>query len=306
MSDVCHRVGMSVGTRLRITPSMVVALVAVVLAASGGAYAASSHASTTIAACVRHSGGGLYIAKHCAKNDKRVTWAATGSSGAAGLPGAAGQAGAAGAAGELGPTGPAGAQGPAGPAGATGAPGPSTGPAGGALTGSFPAPQLAAGSVNTNAFAAGATAPDAAALGGTPASGFLQGTGRVVTASAIATPQSQTALFYDSGLHGPVDNFSVFGDCDDGNPPAGKMSVMLLNYSGAAAAVWTDVAGSAATARTVTSGGSSGIDGAVAATSGGQHVTYHIISGQGPITIDVWYSGSGSGCRYYGTAFIGG
>jgi hypothetical protein len=160
--------------------------------------------------------------------------------------------------------------------------------------------------VNTNAFAAGATAPDAAALGGTPASGFLQGTGRVVTASAIATPQSQTALFYDSGLHGPVDNFSVFGDCDDGNPPAGKMSVMLLNYSGAAAAVWTDVAGSAATARTVASGGSSGVDGAVAATSGGQHVTYHIISGQGPITIDVWYSGSGSGCRYYGTAFIGG
>jgi hypothetical protein len=65
--------------------------------------------------------------------------------------------------GQRGPQGPPGPQGAQGPAGAVG---PSTGPAGGALAGSYPNPSLADGSVTTPKFAADAQAPNAARLGG--------------------------------------------------------------------------------------------------------------------------------------------
>jgi hypothetical protein len=87
-----------------------------------------------------------------------------GAAGPPGVTGAQGQAGAQGA------TGPAGAQ---GPAGATGPTGPSTGPAGGDLTGSYPNPLLADGKVSTSKFAAGAVAPDAALFGGEPPSHYV-------------------------------------------------------------------------------------------------------------------------------------
>jgi hypothetical protein len=67
-----------------------------------------------------------------------------GPAGDAGPAGAAGEPGAAGPQGDTGARGPAGERGPAGPEGPAG---PSTGPAGGVLTGSFPNPGLAAGSV---------------------------------------------------------------------------------------------------------------------------------------------------------------
>jgi hypothetical protein len=87
---------------------MAVALVALVTAASGGAYAAARISSPQISACARHSGGGLYLAHRCAHGDARLTWNAVGPQGPAGPQGPPGQAG------------PAGQQGAAGSAGAIG------------------------------------------------------------------------------------------------------------------------------------------------------------------------------------------
>lgn len=70
------------------TPSMGVALIALIAAVSGGAYAATAaKSSKTISACVHHSGGGLYVARKCASHDKRLKWNVTGPRGAQG-PGA--------------------------------------------------------------------------------------------------------------------------------------------------------------------------------------------------------------------------
>lgn len=101
--------------RTLLTPSMSVALVALVLAASGGAYAAATRSSHTITACVRHMGGGLYVAPRCARHDRRLTWNAVGPRGAAGTPGAQGVPGLPGAGGAQGPTGTEGTTGPRGP-----------------------------------------------------------------------------------------------------------------------------------------------------------------------------------------------
>ena len=85
--------------RLHLTPWRAVAFVALVAAASGGASAAVSVSSGSIAACARHTGGVLYLAARCAKHDERLKWAITG------------------------PPGPNGAQGPPGAQGAPGPPG---------------------------------------------------------------------------------------------------------------------------------------------------------------------------------------
>jgi hypothetical protein len=75
--------------RLHLTPSMGVAFVALVAAASGGAYAAVSASSGSIAACARHTGGVLYLAARCAKHDERLRWAITGPPGHDGAQGPA-------------------------------------------------------------------------------------------------------------------------------------------------------------------------------------------------------------------------
>jgi hypothetical protein len=75
---------------------MGVALVALVVAASGGAYAAVKVSSPKITACVHHKGGGLYIAHECARHDARLDWGVAGKVGAQGKPGVMGLQGPAG------------------------------------------------------------------------------------------------------------------------------------------------------------------------------------------------------------------
>ena len=88
---------------------MGVALVALVVAASGGAYAAVKNSPPTISACVHHKGGELYVAHKCARHDKRLRWDVTGprgiqgEQGVMGLQGAAGQPGGRGIQGPPGP-----------------------------------------------------------------------------------------------------------------------------------------------------------------------------------------------------------
>jgi len=100
---------------------MGVALVALVLGASGGAYAAVQSAPAQISACVHHKGGGLYTARHCARHDRRLTWNAIGPAGSAGPTGPRGAQGQPGQQGTQGQQGPQGQQ---GLPGSQGSPGP--------------------------------------------------------------------------------------------------------------------------------------------------------------------------------------
>jgi hypothetical protein len=90
----------------RPSPATVIAVVALVLAGSGWAVAASSPG--TITACAKKRGGQLRLVtgkKKCAKSERKVSWAQ------AGPAGVAGPAGSPGVAGGIGPTGPAGRDG---------------------------------------------------------------------------------------------------------------------------------------------------------------------------------------------------
>ncbi len=97
---------------MRLTPAMGVSLAALVLAASGGAYAATSRSSGSIVACVHRKGGGLYVAPKCVRHDKRLTWSAAGQIGPTGATGRDGAGGANATPGTTGETGPPGPPGP--------------------------------------------------------------------------------------------------------------------------------------------------------------------------------------------------
>jgi hypothetical protein len=73
-----------------------ISVTALILAATGGAYAASS-SSGSISACVHHKGGAMYVAHKCGRHDRRVTWSVAGPQGERGPQGSPGNAGAPGA-----------------------------------------------------------------------------------------------------------------------------------------------------------------------------------------------------------------
>jgi hypothetical protein len=172
---------------------MAVSLVALVLAASGGAYAAGAASSSSqLSACVDHLGGGLYLQGRCARHDRRVTW------NIAGRRGAVGPAGASGSTGPTGPSGPSGPQGPQGLQGIQGPAGPSTGAAGGDLAGTYPNPSIASGAVTTAKFAPSAQAPNSSQLGGASPSAYgAVLSGRV---NGLTTASNGVDFFAPSGI----------------------------------------------------------------------------------------------------------
>lgn len=137
----------------------------VAAAFAGSALAATSSSSNSISACVHHQGGGLYSAKHCARHDHRLTWSIQG------------------------------------PQGATGPAGPSTGHAGGDLTGTYPNPSLAAGAVTDGSVSS--SARSVAIAGGT----VVGGASPSVTTSfnrlggAVTVTHSSTGV-YDISIPG--------------------------------------------------------------------------------------------------------
>ncbi len=82
----------------------VAGITALVIAATAGGYAGT--AGGTIKVCVHRRGGGLYQARHCRRQDRKLSWNARGERGPSGGPGPLGPAG---------PGGPVGSTGPAGP-----------------------------------------------------------------------------------------------------------------------------------------------------------------------------------------------
>ena len=91
-------------------PATVLGIIAVVVVASGAAYAATSGGGK-ISVCVSKRGGGLYKAKRCAGGDSELTWNVTGPKGTKGNTGSPGQTGPRGPSGTTGATGSAGAPG---------------------------------------------------------------------------------------------------------------------------------------------------------------------------------------------------
>jgi hypothetical protein len=156
---------------------MGLSLAALAVALSGGAYALGKGSSSTIVACVHHKGGGLYVARRCARHDKRLSWSVSGPPGAKG------------------PTGLQGAQGPA------------TGPAGGDLTGSYPNPRLAPGAIVP-------TASNANELGGQPPSTYVQQcqNGAIWGRAEITVSSVSASEFAASGVRLPyVCDSSLYG-----------------------------------------------------------------------------------------------
>ena len=101
-------------------PVLALGVIALVVVAAGGAYAATT-SSPTITVCIHKKGGSLYKAAKCAKGDSKLSWNAKGVAGPAGTRGLTGATGATGSAGAVGPAGATGPTGATGQTGATGA-----------------------------------------------------------------------------------------------------------------------------------------------------------------------------------------